>query len=81
MIEFQDLVQTFQMALKARLMYTGSHPRARSGLQTLADQLGEWLTAKPTLHIAASLCELVAAEPRHRDRSVLQQVVDSRRAP
>ena len=54
MIEFQDLIQTFQMALKARAMYTGNHPRAQSGLQTLADQLDDWLGAKPSLHIAAS---------------------------
>lgn len=54
MTEFQDLVQTFQMALKARGMYTGAHPRAQSALGSLTAQLAEWLADKPTIHIASS---------------------------
>ena len=54
MSEFQDLVQTLQMALKAQLMYTASHPRAQSALVALGAQLDEWLAAKPSIHIATS---------------------------
>jgi len=54
MSEFQDLVQTLQMALKAQLMYTASHPRAQSALGTLGAQLDEWLAAKPSIHIATA---------------------------
>jgi hypothetical protein len=54
MSEFQDLVQTLQMALKAQLMYMASHPRAQSALDTLGAQLDEWLATKPSIHIATS---------------------------
>ncbi len=53
-MNFLDLVQTLQMALKALLMYTDAHPRAQDGLRALAEGIEEWLEDKPALHIAAS---------------------------
>jgi hypothetical protein len=54
MSEFLDLVQGIQFALKAQLMYTSGHPRARSAIQALGAIMGEWLATKPSLHLAAS---------------------------
>jgi len=53
-VNFLDLVQTLQMALKALLMYTDTHPRSQAGLQALQEGIEAWLASKPTLHIAAS---------------------------
>ena len=54
MSDFLDLVQSLQLALKTQLMYTASHPRAVSSIQALNDQMNEWLTTRPSIHIAAS---------------------------
>lgn len=54
MNDFIALVQSLQMALKAMLMYTASHPRAQSALAALGEQVDRWLQEKPSLHIAAS---------------------------
>jgi hypothetical protein len=54
MSEFLDLVQSLQLALKTQLMYTSSHPRAVSSIQTLARLMEEWLATRPSVHIAAS---------------------------
>lgn len=53
-MNFLDLVQTLQMALKALAMYTDAHPRTQDGLRNLAVGIEEWLRDKPTFHIAAS---------------------------
>jgi len=54
MSDFLDLVQSLQLALKTQLMYTASHPRAVASIQTLNDLMNEWLTTRPSVHIAAS---------------------------
>lgn len=54
MTSFLDLAQSFQLAIKAMLMYTASHPRAEAAIGTLASQLQTWLAAKTPLHIAAT---------------------------
>jgi len=54
MNDFLDLVQGFQLALKALLMYTGSHPRAQAAIAALAGRFDAWLADQPTLHLAAS---------------------------
>lgn len=53
-MNFLDLVQTLQMALKALLMYTDQHPRSQEGLRALLEGIEAWLVHKPALHIAAS---------------------------
>jgi hypothetical protein len=55
MIDFLDLVQSLQLALKNRQMYTAAHPRAQKALTILNEQMREWLNLSPTLHIAASM--------------------------
>jgi hypothetical protein len=54
MSDFLGLVQALQMALKAVLMYTESHPRSQSALLALEGAVSRWLQEKPTIHIAAS---------------------------
>ena len=54
MSDLLELVQALQMAMKAQLMYTGAHPRAKSALDNLTVLIEEWLEGSPTLHIAAS---------------------------
>ena len=54
MSEFLELVQSIQLALKAQLMYTASHPRAQMAIQNLGAQMDEWLAAKPSIHIATN---------------------------
>jgi len=54
MSEFLDIVQNFQVAIKALLMYTGSHPRGQASLASLGRLLDEWLETKPSIHIATS---------------------------
>ena len=54
MSEFLELVQSIQLALKAQLMYTASHPRAQIAIQNLGAQMDEWLAAKPSIHIATN---------------------------
>lgn len=51
---FLELVQTLQMAVKALLMYTDTHPRSQDALQALGQGIEAWLKDKPALHIAAS---------------------------
>lgn len=51
---FLELVQTLQMAVKALLMYTDTHPRSQDALQALGQGIESWLKDKPSLHIAAS---------------------------
>lgn len=53
-MNFLDLVQTLQMAIKALLMYTDAHPRSQESLRSLHEGIEEWLRQKPTLHIATS---------------------------
>lgn len=54
MTDFLDLVQSLQLAIKARVMYTRSHPRARTALEVLAGQMEGWLASEPVLRIASS---------------------------
>lgn len=54
MSDFQELLQTLQMALKTRLMYTSAHPRAKGSMEALTMQIEDWLEESPTLHIATS---------------------------
>lgn len=54
MSEFLDLVQSLQLALKAQLMYTARHPRAQAAIQALGAILDEWLSTRPSVHIATS---------------------------
>lgn len=54
MSNFIDLAQSFQLALKAMLMYTANHPRAESAIGTLAHQIQAWLSQHSPLHISAS---------------------------
>jgi len=54
MSDFQELLQTLQMALKTRLMYTSAHPRAKGSMEALTMQIEDWLEEGPTLHIATS---------------------------
>lgn len=54
MTSFLDLAQSFQMAIKAMLMYTANHPRAEGAIGALAGQLQTWLSNKSPLHMAAS---------------------------
>lgn len=51
---FLELVQALQMAVKALLMYTDTHPRSQDALQALGQGIESWLKDKPSLHIAAS---------------------------
>jgi HEAT repeat protein len=55
MIDFLDLVQSLELALKNRQMYTAAHPRAQKAITILNEQMREWLNLSPTLHIAASM--------------------------
>ena len=53
MSDFLGIVQAFQLAIKATLMYTTNHPRTQAALTTLSEQLDRWLASTPNLHIAA----------------------------
>ena len=53
MSDFLSIVQAFQLAIKATLMYTTSHPRTRAALDTLEGHLSDWFTDKTSLHLAA----------------------------
>jgi len=54
MSDLLGLVQALQMAMKARLMYTASHPRAQDSLESLTQLIEDWLQVNPTLHLATS---------------------------
>ncbi|BDU72632.1 HEAT repeat domain-containing protein [Mesoterricola silvestris] len=54
MSDFQELLQTLQMALKTRLMYTAAHPRAKGSMEALTMLIEDWLQDRPTLHVATS---------------------------
>jgi len=54
MSNFLQLAQTLQMTIKALQMYTPTHPRAVSSLQSLAVSVKEWLQEQPSLHMAAT---------------------------
>ena len=54
MNDFLGLVQALQLTIKALLMYTAAHPKARTSLESLAEKVQAWLKEKPSLHIAAS---------------------------
>ena len=53
MSDFLGIVQAFQLAIKATLMYTTNHPRTQGAITTLSQQLDRWLATTPNLHIAA----------------------------
>jgi len=54
MSDFLELVQSLQLALKARAMYTGSHPRAQTALANLHGLMTGWLNEAPSLHVATA---------------------------
>jgi hypothetical protein len=54
MSDFLGLVTSLQLAIKAMLMYTASHPRTHMALAVLEGQVAAWLEEKPSVHIAAS---------------------------
>jgi len=54
MSDFLGLVSAFHLAIKARVMYGGVHPRSRDALAGLAGQFTAWLEDRPNLHLAAS---------------------------
>ena len=53
MSDFLGIVQAFQLAIKATLMYTTNHPRTRTAINTLSENLDQWLLKTPNIHIAA----------------------------
>ncbi len=49
-----ELIQAFQLALKAVQMYTDAHPKTQAALQNIQSALEGVLAQKPSLHLAAS---------------------------
>jgi hypothetical protein len=53
-LNFPDLAQQIQMALKALLMYTEAHPRSQGALETLHAGVDAWLADRDSVQIEHS---------------------------